>query len=148
MDNQELDNYIYKFKTEKDIHLSVIDHLKIFNYLKELQMYRGVGTINDVIDLKGNYKTIKITNDLQEDIIQRLKKSNNEMANRIVKSERLINETVANDNDFTDDEFRGMLGYIIGYTSEGDEYKELRNALIYETERETGKDLTKCWIWM
>lgn len=122
MDTQELDNYIYKFNTEKDIHLSTIDHIKIFNYLKELHMYRSVGTINNVINLK------------------------NEMANRLIK--KIDKRMVANDNDFTDDEFRGMLGYIIGYTSEGDEYKELRNALIYETERETGKDLTKCWIWM
>lgn len=119
---KELDNYIYKFNTEKDIHLSTIDHIKIFNYLKELHMYRSVGTINDVIDLKS------------------------EMANRLVK--KTDKRTVNNDNDFTDDEIRGMLGYIIGYTSEGDEYKELRNALIYETERETGKDLAKCWIWM
>lgn len=52
--------------------------------------------------------------------------------------------------DFTDDEFRGMLGYILGYTSEDitDEYKELRNALVEEVKTTTGKDLTKCWIWM
>lgn len=51
--------------------------------------------------------------------------------------------------DFTDDEFRGMLGYIIGYTNDeiSDEYKELRTALINEVKFTTGKDLTKCWIW-
>jgi hypothetical protein len=52
--------------------------------------------------------------------------------------------------DFTDDEFRGMLGYIIGYTSEeiSDDYKELRESLVNEVLHMTGKDLTKCWIWM
>jgi hypothetical protein len=52
--------------------------------------------------------------------------------------------------DFTDDEFREMLGYIIGYTSEeiGDDYRQLREDLIEEVKSTTGKDLTKCWIWM
>ena len=52
--------------------------------------------------------------------------------------------------DFTDEEFRGMLGYIIGYTNEemGDDYKRLRDNLIAEVKLTTGKDLTKCWIWM
>lgn len=52
--------------------------------------------------------------------------------------------------DFTDDEFRGMLGYILGYTSEdfSDEYKQLRDDLVKEVKLTTGKDLRKCWIWM
>ena len=63
-----------------------------------------------------------------------------------------LRELIAEDDsvDFTDDEFRGMLGYIIGYTS-GDisnEYQELRKALIDEVKQTTGKDLAKCWIWM
>jgi hypothetical protein len=52
--------------------------------------------------------------------------------------------------DFTDDEFRGMLGYIIGYTSydPDGQYTELRESLVKEIKYTTGKDLTKCWIWM
>lgn len=52
--------------------------------------------------------------------------------------------------DFTDDEFRGMLGYIIGYTSEdiSNDYKQLRDALVDEVKLTTGKDSRKCWLWM
>lgn len=50
-----------------------------------------------------------------------------------------------------DVQFRGMLGYIIGYISEeasDNYYKELRESLVNEVLHMTGKDLTKCWIWM
>ena len=60
----------------------------------------------------------------------------------------IIDESTKKSVDFTDEEFCGMLGFIIGYTSYGEEYNELRTDLINEVYRETGKDLTKCWIWM
>jgi hypothetical protein len=92
MDNQELESYIDRFNKEKDIHFSTIDHLRIYNYLKELLMYRNCGTIMDIYDLKSNYKSIKFAHDLQCDIISRLEKSNEELSDRIVKSEGLISE--------------------------------------------------------
>lgn len=150
MDNEELDKYIEKFSIEQDITLSTIDHIRIFNFMKELRMYRSAGLIREVLDLKSEYKKIKFAHDLQADIIDRLEKSNGEIADRLVKSEGLISENTVKENDFTDDEFRGMLGYILGYTSEDvtDEYKDLRDALVEEVKLTTGKDLRKCWLWM
>jgi hypothetical protein len=92
MDNQELDCYIEKFNSEKEITMSILDHLRIFNYLKELRMYRAAGSLCEVLDLNHKYKTIKFAHDLQVDIINRLEKSNGEMADRIVKSEGLMSE--------------------------------------------------------
>jgi hypothetical protein len=97
VDNQELDGYIDKFNHEKDIKLSIIDHLRIFNYLKELRTYRDAGMLSEVFDLKSKYKTIKFAHDLQEDVIQRLEKSNGEMADELVKLKGLISESEMHD---------------------------------------------------
>lgn len=64
-----------------------------------------------------------------------------------IEMDRLMKENII--VDFTDDEFRGMLGYIIGYTScdSDGRYKDLRESLIEQVKITTGKDLTQCWIW-
>ncbi|MBU5331741.1 hypothetical protein KQI61_05990 [Anaerocolumna aminovalerica] len=92
MDNQELDNYINKFNSEKDIIIDITDHIRIYNYLKELRMYRVAGTISEILDLKCNYKTIKFAHDLQENIIERLEKSNGEIADELINLKGLMSE--------------------------------------------------------
>jgi hypothetical protein len=92
MDNQELEYYIKRFNNERDINLNITDLNRIFNYLEELLMYRKAGTINEVLDLKGKYKTIKYAFDLQMDVISRLEKTNGDYADRLVKSEGLISD--------------------------------------------------------
>lgn len=90
MDNKTLNEYIDLFNNNKNIEIDILKHLDIYNFLLELKMYREIGTLNEIYELKDKYRTIKFAHDLLTSINNRLEKSNGEMADELVKLKGLM----------------------------------------------------------
>jgi hypothetical protein len=113
-----------------------------FNSIKIEHCFGGQIERRVIMDMNGNLTSVDTyDSDFSLEEIEAQSKEHFASMNKITREEVVV--------DFTDDEFRGMLGYVIGYTSYDPDgyYKELRDALVEEIKFTTGKDLTKCWIW-
>lgn len=62
----ELQDLISKFDNRKISGLSVKEQTEIYNFLKELQFYRRIGTINDCLELKFEKRENTLLNPIGE----------------------------------------------------------------------------------
>lgn len=58
MEDSNLKYLISKLDKEKSCKFSILEHIQLFNYLKELEMYRKIGTLKECYS-KNELKSMK-----------------------------------------------------------------------------------------